>query len=50
MVLIKMGIQRKNYSPNIIFSAEACFEIGGFANTKKCRIWGEENHEKPLHP
>ena len=38
----------------IIFSDEAHFDLGEYANKRNCRIWGIENQhayiEKPQHP
>lgn len=38
----------------IIFSDEAHFHLGGYANKQNCRIWGTENphviEENPMHP
>ena len=38
----------------IIFSDEAYYDLGGYVNKEKCRIWDTENPhpyiEKPTHP
>ena len=48
--LQKMPILAKT----IIFSDEDYFDLGGYVNKQKCRIWGTENPhtyiEKPTHP
>ena len=48
--LQKMPIWQKK----IIFSDEAYFGLGGYVNTKNCRIWSTENRhsyiERPTHP
>ena len=47
-------ITLKNLSKNIIFSAEAHFDPGGYVNEQICFIWSTENPhaciKKPKHP
>ena len=49
VLFLKISLGRK-----IIFSDEAHFYLGGYANKENCRGWGLENPlvtaEKPMHP
>ena len=46
--------ENDDFRKKVIFSAEAYFDLVGYANKQNCRIWGTEKPhiyiEKPKHP